>query len=446
MAAPTDGDGARLAELRDAGVNRVRVHYADLIGTTRAKVIPFSDLEKVCEEGINFCVSVFAIDHTGVMPDGTGLRDEVEFRDMQVIPDLVTLRLLPWEEHTAICLADCWFDGEPLSAYPRGILKRAIAEVEERGYRVACGHELEFFVLRKTDSGSYEPYAPNPGLVYRMDPRVDPLGVLRQMEDAVRELGLPFIYTNQEYDPSQWEINTRYGDALEAADDAHLLKLVVKEIASMHGLTATFMGRPVEDGGTSGYHLHFSLWDDDDNNLFADPDDEHGVSELARFFIGGQLEHARGMTPVMAPTINAYKRFVAQELAPYWANWGLDNRSVYVRIPPDRGKGTRVENRGGDGTASAYLSSAAAIYAGLDGIDRKLDPGSPDHGVYESQKEETVPFTLGEALDALEADTYLRDKLGEQFMQAFTTIKRTELRRFSLAVTDWELREYIDAL
>ena len=129
-----------LDELRQAGIKRVRVHYSDLIGTTRAKVIPVDCLEESADDGLNFCVAVFAIDHTGVMPDGTGLRDEVSFRDMQVRPDLSTLRVVPWERETAICMADCYFDGEPLPADPRGILKRAIAAAEERGLSISCGH------------------------------------------------------------------------------------------------------------------------------------------------------------------------------------------------------------------------------------------------------------------------------------------------------------------
>jgi glutamine synthetase len=431
-------------DLRAAGITRLRVHYSDLLGTTRAKVIPLELAEEAAEDGLNFCVAVFAIDHTGVMPDGTGMRDELQFRDMSVVPDLTTYRIVPWERDTAICLADCHFDGEPLPADPRGILKRAIADAEQHGLYLQCGHELEFFLFRRTRRG-LERYATEPGLVYRMDPRVDPRGVMRAMEDAVRGLGLPFVCTNQEYDPSQWEINTRYDEALRAADDAHLLKLAIKEIASMHGLVATFMGRPME-GGTSGYHLHISGWDANGRNVFEDPAGEQGLSETARWFTGGVLAHGRGTTAVMAPTINAYKRFIAQELAPYWINWGPDNRSVYVRIPAERGKGTRLECRGADGTASAYLASAVEIFAGLDGIDRKLDPGPAAFGVYEGDGWETMPFSLGEALDALEADSYIRAKLGEQFVQAFTAIKRNEVRRFSLAVTDWELREYLEAL
>ena len=433
-------------DLRSAGITRVRVHYSDHLGTTRAKVIPLDLVEEAVEEGLTFCVSVFAIDHAGVMPDGTGLRDEVQFRDMAVKPDVATLRIVPWEPETAICMADCFLDGAPLPSDPRGILKRAVAEADEHGHRILIGHELEFFLFRRMENGALERYAPNPGLVYRLDPRVDPGGVLRAMEEAVRGLGLPFICANQEYDPSQWEINCRYNDALAAADEAHLLKLVVKEIAAMHGLVATFMGRPVEGGGTSGYHLHISLWDDAGRNLFDDPAAEEGLSDLARWFTGGLLEHARGMTAVMAPTVNAYKRFIAQELAPYWINWCPDNRSVYARVPVERGKGARVECRGGDGTASPYLSSASAIFAGIDGIDRKVDPGPPAWGIYPGGDWPTMPFSLGEALDALEADSFMRERLSEQFVQCFAAIKRNEVRRFSLAVTDWELREYLDAL
>jgi glutamine synthetase len=436
----------RLRELAKAGVTRVRVHYADLIGTTRAKVIPLDVLERACEEGLNFCVSVFAIDHAGVMPDGTGIRDEVNFRDMQVVPDLETLRIVPWERETAICLADCRLDGKPLEADPRNILRRAIAAAEDKGLRVSVGHELEFFLLRWTPEGRLEPYQPTPGLVYRMDARADPDGVVRQMEDNVRGLGLPFVCVNHEYDPSQWEINTRFADALTAADEAHLLKLAIKETAAIHGLVATFIGRPTEGGGTSGYHLHFSAWDGG-RNVFDDPQGKLGLSDDAHAFLGGLLAHARGMTAVCAPTVNAYKRFVAQELGPYFVDWGTDNRSVCVRIPAERGEAARLESRLADGSASAYLASAVHIFAGVDGVERRLDPGPPTERVYEPPVErETVPLSLGEALDALEADSFTRAAVGEQFVQAFVTIKRNEWRRFQLAVTDWELREYADAL
>ncbi len=436
----------RVRELAEAGVTRVRVHYSDFHGTPRAKVVPLDLLESVAEEGLNFCVSVFSIDHTGVMPDGTGLRDEVNFRDMQVIPDLSTLRVLPWEPQTALCLADCWMDGEPLPSDPRGILKRAIAYAEENGLSMSVGHELEFFLLRRAGDGRLEPYQPVPGLVYRMDPRVDPEGVIRAMEENVRRFDLPLVCVNQEYDPSQWEINTRFAEALPAADDAYLLKLAIKETAAMHGLLATFIGRPFDGGGTSGYHLHFSAWDGE-RNVFHDPAAELEISAVARSFMAGILAHARGMAAACAPTVNAYKRFVAQELGPYFVDWGTDNRSVCARIPAERGRATRVESRLADGSASPYLASAVHLFAGVDGVARGLDPGPETSSVYDPPVErETVPLSLGEALDALERDDLVRGRLGPQFVQAFTAIKRNELRRFSLTVTEWELREYAEAL
>ena len=437
----------RLDEIREAGIKRVRIHFNDLLGVSRNKVVPLGELDDVAEEGVNFCVSAFCVDHVGDVIEGTGLGSEVHYRDAQAIPDLSTLTVVPWERDTAIVIGDVYFDGKPLPSSPRGLLKRACAEIERRGLRPVAGHELEFFLLRPNGAG-YEQYAKQPGLVYTLSPSVDTDGVVREMEDAVEAMGLPVVGANQEYFGSQWEINLRYAEALKAADDAHLFKLAVKEIAAKHGLVATFMGKPLEQQGTSGYHLHLSLWNEDGSNAFDDPSAPDGLSETCRQFVAGQLEHARGMTAIMAPTINAYKRFLAMAFAPYWITWGPDNRTVYARIPRERGKATRVENRAGDGTANAYLASAAAIFAGLDGLDRELDPGEPIHGdAYALEGGyPLMPFSLAEALDALAADEYFRRALGDQFVQAFVTMKRSEVSRFASAVTDWELREYLNVL
>ncbi len=433
-------------ELRDAGVDRVRVHFTDLLGVSRNKVVPLATLDACVEDGINFCISAFCVDHAGEVIDGTGLGAEVDFRDAQIIPDMNTLTIVPWERSTAIAIGDVRFDGGELTASPRQLLRRAITQLDERGLRAVAGHELEFFLLRPLPGGGYEQYAKQPGLVYTLSPSVDTEGVLREMEDAVAKMGLPLIATNQEYFGSQWEINLRYDDALKAADDAHLLKLVVKEIASSYGLVATFMGKPVQELGTSGYHLHLSMWDGD-KNAFDDPSGPDGISDTMRWFLGGQLEHARGMTAIMAPTINAYKRFLAMAFAPYNVTWGHDNRTVYARIPRERGKATRIENRAGDGTANAYMASAAALFAGLDGLERKLDPGEGVSGVaYELEDRPLMPLSLGEALDALEADPFFIESLGPQFVQAFLAMKRSEVARFASAVTDWELNEYATVL
>ncbi len=431
----------RLARVKDAGVDRLRVHFTDLLGVSRNKVVPLTQLDECLEDGINVCISAFCVDHAGEVIEGTGLGAEVDFRDAQVIPDLDTLTVVPWERSTAIAIGDVRFDGGPLACSPRGLLRRAADELGSRGLRAVAGHELEFFLLRPNGSG-YEQYAKQPGLVYTLSPSVDTEGVLRKMEDAVAAMGLPLIASNQEYFGSQWEINLRSDDALRSADDAHLLKLAVKEIAAQHGLVATFMGKPIQELGTSGYHLHLSLWDDG-GNAFDDPDGADGLSDVCRQFLAGQLEHARGMTAIMAPTINAYKRFLAMAFGPWNVTWGHDHRTVYARVPRERGKATRIENRAGDGTANAYLASAAALFAGIDGLDRELDPGEPVSGVaYELEDRTLMPFSLGEALDALEEDEFFVRSLGPQFVQAFLAMKRSEVTRFAAAVTDWELNEY----
>lgn len=436
----------RLEEALGAGVKRVRVHFTDLLGISRNKVVPVSVVVEAVEEGVNFCVGAYCVSHAGEVIEETGLGMEVDLRDMKVFPDLETLRVLPWEADTAICMADVHFDGEEISCDPRGMLKRACAELSERGYRAACGHELEFFLLRPNGAG-FEQYAAQPGMVYTMSPAVDTQGVVREMEDAVTELGLPIVGVNQEYFGSQWEINLRYADALQAADDAHLLKLAVKEIAAARGLLATFIGKPLQEQGSSGYHLHLSLWDESGANAFADESGPDGLSTLCRRFVAGQLEHGRAMTAVTAPTVNAYKRFRAMALAPYTVTWGLDHRTVYARVPQERGRATRVENRGGDGAANPYLCSAVALLAGLDGIDRELDPGDPVSGdAYSLEDHPIIPLSLPEALDALEEDAFLRDALGARFVRAFVALKREEFGRFAASVTDWELQEYVHAL
>jgi glutamine synthetase len=436
---------ACLEEARRAGVKRVRVHFTDLIGVSRNKVVPLSLLEELCEDGVNFCIGAYAVAHSGEVIEETGLGGEVEFRDMKVYPDLSTLKVVPWESETAVCMANVEFDGESLAVDPRGILKRAVAELDKRGFTAACGHELEFFLLRQGPSG-YEQYAATPGLVYTHTPAVDTQGVVREMEDAVSALGLPYVCSNQEYFGSQWEINLKYAEALEAADDAHLLKLAIKEIAAKHGLIATFMGKPLDGEGTSGYHLHLSLWEDGEN-AFEDVDTPDGLSDVCRHFIAGQLEHGRAMTAVLAPTINAYKRFIAFAMAPYTVTWGPDNRTVFIRVPAERGKATRIENRAGDGTANAYLAAAAAIFAGIDGLDRKLDPGEATRGDgYSAVGVPLVPLSLAEALDALEGDEYMNETLGPKFVRAFVALKRDEHKRFTSSVTEWELREYLNVL
>jgi glutamine synthetase len=264
----------------------------------------------------------------------------------------------------------------------------------------------------------------------------DPAGMLPLLLKECRELG---AYSgNQEFGGGQFEINIRHAPALLAADRAFLFKYLVKEIAAAKGLAATFMGRPFDGKAGNGFHMHISL--DNDGNVFDDPSGQYGLSQTALSFMAGVLDHAPALSAILNPTVNAYKR-LGFGLAPISAYWGPDNRAAYVRVPPERGAGARLEFRIGDGAANPYLALAALLAAGADGIERGLTPADP---VKKDQPEggPPLPASLGEALDALTRDKILADRLGGAFVDAFIRLKRQELDRFMRAVTDWEFREY----
>jgi glutamine synthetase len=248
---------------------------------------------------------------------------------------------------------------------------------------------------------------------------------------------------------SQYEINLRHADALTAADRAFLLKTSVKDIAAQHGLLATFMGKPFNDQGGSGTHLHLSLARDG-RNAFDGPGEADGVSAELRQFAAGVLAHSSALMAFLNPTINAYRRIQPDSLAPTHANWGWDNRSTFIRVPPERGGATRLEVRVGDGAANPYLAIAAVLAAGHDGLARELEPPEPVAGdAYRADPEHAgarLPGALEEALDALEADDVLRDALGPEIVDTFLAVKRFEVERHRAWVSDWEVDEYLHHL
>jgi glutamine synthetase len=366
---------------------------------------------------------------------------------MTAIADLSTFTVLPWEPNTAAVVADLYYQGEPIALAPRNILKRVLAEYEKRNLFPLVGSELEFYLLRRDDNGGWRTYSDKPSMVYTWNSTIDPDGITRKICDAVEEMGHRALAVSHEFFPGQFEINLDHGEPLNMADRTFFYKQAVKEIAWQNGLMATFMAKPRSDLGGSGYHLHLSVTDPETQaNLFYDPHGEHEISDMMRHFIGGQMAHVRGLTAVFAPTVNSYKRYVLNAFAPYYILWGYDNRTCYVRIPPERKGGTRVENRTPDGVANPYLVFAAALAAGLDGIDRQLDPGPPFFGdAYmnaDCVRTPVVPQYLHEAIAALEEDEFLCGALGPAFVKAFAAVKRLESQRFRQHVTDWEFNEY----
>jgi glutamine synthetase len=346
-------------------------------------------------------------------------------------------------------VGDAWSqDGGPAQEAPRQVARRVSGRLAELGLTAVVGPELEFFVCEQAENGSWRRYADEPGNVYVVGRKGDPRGLLVTMLRHLRDAGLRVTAANHEFAAGQFEINLDHSELVDSADRAFRLKSAVQEIARHQGLLATFMAKPFNDEGGSGFHLHVSLVDADGANVFGASQDDgpagaDGLSGRGRAAVAGVLAHAPALAALLNPTINSYKRFGPDTLAPWLIDWGLDNRSAMVRIPPERGDASRMEVRLGDATANPYLAAAAVGAAAYLGVRDGLVPPDPLEGYgYDPSKARLLPRRLNDALDALEADTALHDVLGEHFVTSFLAYKRNEVERFERHVTDWEFREY----
>jgi glutamine synthetase len=437
---------ARLRALADDGVRVVRTSYPDLHGICRSKDVPVGDFAHAASHGIAFCEAIMTVDLRHNVVAGF----EHGFQDIMARPDLDTLVRLPWNPSIAWCLADLERipSGEPYEVDSRGALKRAVAALAERGLQAVIGPELEFYLCHPDPDtrDGYRRYVNNDSHVYTTGDMADPRGVVSRMLDASVALDLRTFAWNHEFGRSQFEINLRHSEALDAADRAFRFKWVVKELAAREGLLATFIGKPWNDDEGSGFHLHVSLAGDDGGNACADADSPDGLTPVARQFIAGVLEHAPALMAFFNPTTNAYRRLHPEALVPTRINWGIDNRFSFIRVPREGGDSTRAEIRVGDGAASPHLAVAATLFAGLDGLERELEPPEPVSGfIYELPEERQgppLPPTLDAALEALTEDELIRDRMGAGLVETFLTIKNNELDRSRKWVTDWEFAEY----
>ena len=433
---------AILADLRARGIDVVRVSYSDMIGVDRGRDVLLEELETVLGHGAAFCRAIFHTTPRGdVVPGQGGL--EKGLPDVKATPDLSTLTDLPWEPGAAWCLADVTGDdGLPAGESPRQIARHVSERLAELGLAAVIGPELEFYVCEPDDTcdRGWKRYADEPGNVYVVGRKGDPKGILLTMLRYMRDAKLQVTAANHEFSAGQFEINLNHSELVDAADRAFRMKSAVQEIARHEGMLATFMAKPFNDEGGSGFHLHLSLVDDTGTNVFGEGAD---LSPVGRAAIAGVLRHAPALAAVLNPTINSYKRFGPDTLAPWLIDWGYDNRSAMVRIPPERGAAARMEVRLGDATANPYLAMAALGAAVYLGIRDGLEPPAPLEGYgYDPESAPMLPQSLTEALDALEADTALCEVLGEYFVTSFLTYKRNEVERFSRHVTDWEFLEY----
>jgi glutamine synthetase len=434
---------AVLDGLRERGVRTLRVTYPDLHGIQRGKDLPLSAAAGLVEDGVAFCSAIMTTDlaHTPVVGGEAG------YPDLLARPDLSTAVLLPWAPDVAICLADLVdAHGAPHPLDPRGAVRRAAAAFGARGLHPVVAPELEFFLFTPDESHpeGARRYVDTLSSVYTVGAVTDPRGISLSMLHACDELGLGAFAVNHEFMNAQYEINLRHGPALDASDRAFRMKAAVKEMAVLEGLRATFMGKPFNDQGGSGMHVHLSFDDGDGANALDAPDGRDGLDDVAWRFVAGVLEHAGALMAILNPTINAYKRIVPDSLAPTGATWGHDNRTTFVRVPAERGRASRVEIRVGDGAANPYLAVAALLWAGLDGVDRELPLAAPVTGdAYVQDAPGALPASLTAALDALDADAILRRSLGGELVDAFLALKRFECDRYRRWVTDWEKREYM---
>jgi glutamine synthetase len=445
---------ARLA--RD-GVEYVRFEQPDLHGLSRSKTVPVRHFHHYAEHGLNFLGGLLGLDAQGGVVPGTGYLEEHNFADSRVFPDLGTLAPVPWAERTARVLADPrWYDGQPLQAAPRHLARSQLERLEELGYTLRSGFEYECYLV---DAATRRPAFEGIQIFWTVRNNFDQAFVTRLL-DALIATGVDVITANVEYGPGQVEINFAPRPGLAAADQAFVFKNAVKEVAQQAGLMASFMTKPYADQSASGCHYHHSLLHrESGENAFSDPGGRDGLSELARHWIGGQLAHAAALAAVVAPTVNCTKRYRLFSFAPVNATWGHEDRTAALRVKGVRGPETHLENRMPCAGSNPYLVMAAMVAAGLDGIERRLEPPPPTTAVaYADETSPRLPATLDEALAAFQADEALAARLGEEFGRVFLAVKRHEIAKarsaiaeyggptWSDVVTDWERENLLEYL
>jgi glutamine synthetase len=452
----------------------IRLAFPDQHGILRGKTLIAAEALASLESGCTITTTMLAKDtsHRTVFPvftagGGFGMKEMEGAADVLMVGDPTTFRVLPWSPSTGWLLCDVHFaDGRPVPFATRHIFKTVLDKLGARGYDFVAGLEVEFHVFKLDDARMSPDDAGQPGqppsvsllshgYQYLTEQRYDLMEpALEIIRRDVLSLGLPLRSVEVEFGPSQCEFTFQPRKGIEAADNMVLFRSAVKQIARRHGYHATFMCRPkLPNVFASGWHLHQSLVArDGGTNAFMAKGDEKDnekdgtgpLSALGKSYLAGLLAHARASAVFSTPTINGYKRYRSYSLAPDRAIWGRDNRGVMIRVLGGaRDAATRLENRIGEPAANPYLYMASQVLAGLDGIDRKLDPGPSADAPYET-KAELLPKSLREAVFALNDDPFFRCALGETFVDYYVHIKNAEIERFQAEVSDWEHREYFE--
>ena len=436
----------------EQGIQFLFAQFVDMHGKPSAKLVPAHHIDDLLNDGAGF--AGFAAGDIGQGPHDP---------DMIAIPDPRSLTILPWKPNVARFACDVTVEGEAWPFCPRTILRNALARAKELGFEPRIGAELEYFLLRRTEDGGIAPADPLDTLdlpCYDMRALTRNLDFVSLVSQSVTELGWDNYATDHEDANGQFEQNFQFADALTTCDRAIFFRYMVESLAQERGLLATFMPKPFANLTGNGCHFHFSLWRDGENLFECDPADDPrglGLSPLAYNFIGGLKAHAKAYIAVTAPTVNSYKRLVVgapnsgATWAPAYISYGYNNRTQMLRIP-DAG---RIEDRTVDGSCNPYLAATAMLAAGLDGIERELDPGKPNSAnLYELSAEERaaqgialLPGNLLDATRELEKDDVLRKALGTtrdgDYVDYFVKVKRGEWQAAHEQITQWELDRYL---
>jgi glutamine synthetase len=431
-----------LGEWRTRGIRFVRFELPDMHGGSRSKLVPLEHAFGYAKDGLNMYGGTGVLDTRSDVVPATLYNEEVGYGDQRLRPDPATAAIVPWAEATGRFICDSWWDdGRPLAALPRHVFHRVLDRCRAMGYEPVMGFEPEFYLLHEetrellfegyhifnTTRNTYTPF-------------------IQLLLDQMRDFHIDIITANCEYAGSQWEINFAPGAGVAGPDQAFTFKNGVKELAHINGLLATFMSKPFSDSAGSGCHTHVSLQDPStDQNAFGDEDDPNGMSQACKQFIAGQLAHARSIYALLAPTLNCLKRRRTHTFSPTNISWGLEDRSALIRVKGGTVASKHVENRAPTGLSNPYLAGAAVLGAGLLGIEGELDLEEPaGTPAEEDGSKEPLPTSVQESLDSLESDKRMVDLLGEEFVGAYSVMRRYELQRFADHVTDWETNEYME--
>lgn len=467
--------------LEKEGVRLIRLAWADPHGASRAKSVTLPVFLSALKSGYNINVATTTLDSSNARTfssftrgGGMGLDEMTGSPNITIVPDPETFRMLPWAPGVGWILCDEYFNtGAVYPFSPRQLLRRELAKLGDDGMRCIVGLEVEWYLLRLAEDHLSDEhvgapglrprpvhtYPVEPGYSYHSESNLDLMQVmLSTLAETYEQIGLPLRSIENEWGPGQVETTFAAEDALNAADHLVLFRTATKQVCRRHGHVATFMCRPRLKGYyASGWHLHQSLVDRDTgrNLMMPDRPGQH-LSETGMGYLGGLVAHAIPSSPFTTPTVNGYRRFRPNSLAPDRAGWGYDHRGAMLRVLGGVGdSATRIENRVGEPAANPYLFIASQIIAGREGIKLGRDPGPPDDEPYAAERQ-TLPASLVEALDSLEGSDLFRTELGDTFFTYFLKIKRNEAGRYlkyleekgadgrGEEITEWEQNEYFD--